>query len=274
MFRDLLLPLPLPLPLPLFQNHCPLAASYMYCRQVLDRLQVEQERGVTVRAHTATMLYEYKGQSYLLNLIDTPGHVDFNYEVKCSLAACQVGREGRYFVRFVLFSCIYDPLPKRRERFLLWMPPRAYKRRPLLTFTSPSSGTWPFSLSSIRLICPRACPGGSWSFLSAIRLFNGPFLATLLFSAIFIFKYAQSSALLCRAQVELTTKQLHTLFDIDGASILHVSAKSGLAVDSILPTVIDRVPPPPGRQDAPLRALLFDSWYNEFRGVVMLLEVG
>eukprot|EP00047_Mylnosiga_fluctuans_P008313 m.6808 g.6808 ORF g.6808 m.6808 type:complete len:642 (+) comp2134_c0_seq1:16-1941(+) len=174
-------------------------------KQVLDSLPVEQERGVTVRAHTASMFYEYNGQTYLLNLIDTPGHVDFNYEVRCSLAACQG----------------------------------------VLLVVDASQGVEAQTVANFYLAFERD--------MAIIPVMNKIDLPT--------------------AQIDATLAHINSLFDLPPESVLQVSAKKGIGMDAILPAVIERVPPPSGNPSGPLRALLFDSWFNEFRGVIMLMEI-
>ncbi len=173
--------------------------------QFLDNLQVERERGITVKAQTASLFYEYKGEIYLLNLIDTPGHVDFSYEVSRSLAACQgalllvdavQGVQAQTMANFYLaFECGLDIIPV---------------------------------INKIDMQI---------------------------------------------ADPERVASEMNKVFDIDRESILLISAKSSIGVDQVLPAVIERIRPPLGQRDKPLKTMLFDSWFDEYRGVICLIEI-
>ncbi|KAG2483434.1 hypothetical protein HYH03_017688 [Edaphochlamys debaryana] len=182
-----------------------LGAKATHNAQYLDKLQVERERGITVKAQTVSLVYRHRGQDYMLNLIDTPGHVDFSYEVSRSLAACQgallvvdagQGVQAQTVANFYLaFEQGLDLVPV---------------------------------INKIDL--PAADPPG------------------------------------CAAQMQAA-------FDLDPAASLYTSAKTGQGMDSVLPAVVERVRPPGGNPNAPARLLLFDALHDEYRGVVLLVEV-
>ncbi|EPZ34473.1 Protein-tyrosine phosphatase, receptor/non-receptor type domain-containing protein [Rozella allomycis CSF55] len=169
--------------------------------QVLDKLQVEKERGITVKAQTSSMFYNYKGKKYLINLIDTPGHVDFSYEVSRSLAACQ--------------GCI-----------LLIDANQGIQAQTVANFYLAFSE----GLTIIPVINKIDLPG---------------------------------------AQPEKVVESLKEQFELPVDNVL----KSGVNIESILPTIIEQVPHPPSSIDKPLKALLFDSWYDEYQGIIYLISV-
>ena len=173
--------------------------------QFLDKLQVEKERGITVKAQTASMIYEYKGNTYLLNLIDTPGHVDFSYEVSRSLYACQGA--------LLLVDAAQGVQAQTMANFYL-----AYEQ----------------DLTIIPI-------------LNKIDLPN--------------------------ANIPKITNELYSLFDFSPEDIVPCSAKTGLGVANILEAIITRMPAPKSNLDLPLKALLFDSWYDEYRGVICLIAI-
>ena len=173
--------------------------------QFLDKLQVERERGITVKAQTASMVYEQNGHEYLLNLIDTPGHVDFSYEVSRSLYACQGA----------------------------------------LLLVDASQGVEAQTMANFYLAFEQG--------LTIIPIINKVDLPT--------------------ADVEKVTEELKKLFDFTDDEIILASAKSGLGIQDILNGVIDRIPHPEGTPEKPLKALLFDSWFNEYKGVVCLVAL-
>lgn len=175
-------------------------------QQVLDKLKVERERGITIKAQTASMFYTYKGERYLLNLIDTPGHVDFSYEVSRSLAACQGA--------ILLVDSSQGIQAQTVANFYL-----AYSAE----------------LSIVPVLNKIDLPG---------------------------------------SDVELVKSQIERTFEISAADCVAVSAKTGQNVDQILPLIINKVPPPmAGKAGDPLKALLFDSWYDTYLGVVALFAV-
>ncbi|VAH98340.1 unnamed protein product [Triticum turgidum subsp. durum] len=178
--------------------------------QYLDKLQVEKERGITVKAQTATMFYKHTVEnpeshgtdtsSYLLNLIDTPGHVDFSYEVSRSLAACQGA----------------------------------------LLVVDAAQGVQAQTIANFYLAFE--------SNLSIIPVIN---------------KIDQPTA-----DPDNVKAQLKRLFDIDPSEALLTSAKTGQGLSQVLPAVIERIPCPPGNCDSPVRMLLLDSYYDEYKGVI------
>ncbi|GIL43240.1 hypothetical protein Vafri_1037 [Volvox africanus] len=173
--------------------------------QYLDKLQVERERGITVKAQTVSLVYQHMGAPYLLNLIDTPGHVDFSYEVSRSLAACQgallvvdagQGIQAQTVANFYLaFEQGMDLIPV---------------------------------VNKIDL--PAADPRGC-------------------------------------------AEQMAAAFDMDPETVLFTSAKTGQGMEAVLPAVIERIRSPRGDPSGPLRMLLFDAFHDEYRGVVLLVEV-
>jgi len=171
--------------------------------QFLDKLQVERERGITVKAQTASMFYEYEGDTYLLNLIDTPGHVDFSYEVSRSLYACQGA----------------------------------------LLLVDAAQGVQAQTMANFYLAFGQD--------LAIVPIINKVDMAA--------------------ADPERIAKQLTTLFDFQRDEMLLTSAKTGLGMDKVLEATIKKIPAPTGSTEAPLKALLFDSWYDEYRGVVCLI---
>jgi elongation factor 4 len=173
--------------------------------QFLDKLQVEKERGITVKAQSASMFYEYKGQTYLLNLIDTPGHVDFSYEVSRSLYACQGA----------------------------------------LLLVDASQGVQAQTMANFYLAFEQD--------LSIIPVINKIDLSN--------------------ARTDMVLKELNTLFDYKKEEVVLASAKSGIGIDDILSAIIERIPAPAASTQAPLRALLFDSWYDDYRGVICLIAI-
>jgi elongation factor 4 len=173
--------------------------------QFLDRLQVEKERGITVKAQTASMFYTYNGETYLLNLIDTPGHVDFNYEVSRSLYACQGA--------LLLVDAAQGAQAQTVANFYL---------------------AFDEDLHIIPVI-------------NKIDMTN--------------------------ADPERIEAELKTLFDFDAADVLRCSAKTGLGVDDVLQAVIKKIPAPKSDANANLKALLFDSWFDEYKGVIVLIAV-
>ena len=194
------------LPLPSFKGNIT-AAEKKAKPQNTDTLQVERERGITVKAQTASMIYRHPKDNldYLLNLVDTPGHVDFAYEVSRSLSACQ-------------------------GALLLVDSTQGIQAQTISTHTRAQEA----KLKIIPVITKADLP---------------------------------------HAQTDDVILQMATTLEIDLEDALVTSAKSGLGVHTILPAVIDRIPPPKGEPDAPLRARLVDSWYDETRGVVCLVQV-
>ncbi|XP_036748434.2 translation factor GUF1, mitochondrial isoform X2 [Manis pentadactyla] len=169
-------------------------------KQVLDKLQVERERGITVKAQTASLFYNCDGKQYLLNLIDTPGHVDFSYEVSRSLSACQG----------------------------------------VLLVVDANEGIQAQTVANFFLAFEAQ--------LYVIPVINKIDLKN--------------------ADPERVGKQIEKVFDIPRAECIKISAKLGTNVESVLQAVIQRIPPPKVHRKNPLRALVFDSTFDQYRGVI------
>ncbi|XP_047272020.1 translation factor GUF1, mitochondrial isoform X3 [Homo sapiens] len=169
-------------------------------KQVLDKLQVERERGITVKAQTASLFYNCEGKQYLLNLIDTPGHVDFSYEVSRSLSACQG----------------------------------------VLLVVDANEGIQAQTVANFFLAFEAQ--------LSVIPVINKIDLKN--------------------ADPERVENQIEKVFDIPSDECIKISAKLGTNVESVLQAIIERIPPPKVHRKNPLRALVFDSTFDQYRGVI------
>ncbi|KAI1912924.1 Translation factor guf1 mitochondrial [Ophidiomyces ophidiicola] len=174
-------------------------------KQVLDKLDVERERGITVKAQTCTMLYNHQGHDYLLHLVDTPGHVDFRAEVSRSYASCGGA----------------------------------------LLLVDASQGVQAQTVANFYLAFAQG--------LELVPVINKVDLPS--------------------ADPERALDQMKTTFELDTDKAVLVSAKTGLNVHKLLPTIVEQIPAPTGDLSKPLRVLLVDSWYDTYKGVILLVRV-
>ena len=174
--------------------------------QLLDNMDIERERGITVKSQTVRLNYQAKdGNEYVLNLIDTPGHVDFTYEVSRSLAAC----EGALLV------------------------------------VDAAQGVEAQTLANVYLALEND--------LEILPVLNKIDLPT--------------------AEQERVCQEVEDLVGLDTSVAARVSAKQGIGIEDVLQQVVDFVPPPSGDSNAPLRALIFDSWFDSYLGIVIMIRI-
>ena len=174
-------------------------------KQSLDRLDVERERGITVKANTCSMVYNHNGEDYLLHLVDTPGHVDFRAEVSRSYASCGGA----------------------------------------LLLVDASQGVQAQTVANFYLAFAQD--------LTLVPVLNKIDLPT--------------------ADRQRTLDQLRDTFEIDSSHAVSVSAKSGLNVEQLLPVIVEQIPAPTTVDNAPLKMLLVDSWYDNYKGVILLVRI-
>jgi len=173
--------------------------------QVLDDMDLEREKGITIKSHAIQIKYTYKGEEYTFNLIDTPGHVDFSYEVSRALAAC----EGA------------------------------------LLLVDASQGIQAQTISNLYLAI-----GNNLEIIPVINKID-----------------------MDGAKIPEVTDQIIDLIGCKEEDILLASGKSGIGIEEILQAVCERIPAPKGSVDAPLQALIFDSVYNSFRGIIVYYRI-
>ncbi|TID26344.1 translation factor GUF1 [Venturia nashicola] len=174
-------------------------------KQVLDKLDVERERGITVKAQTCSMIYNYKGEDYLFHLVDTPGHVDFRAEVSRSYASCGGA----------------------------------------LLLVDASQGVQAQTVANFYLAFAQGL-----TLLPVINKIDLP-----------------------HADAPRALEQMKNAFELEPENAVLVSAKTGINVEAILPQVIEQVPAPVGDHTSPLKMLLVDSWYDTYKGVILLVRI-
>jgi GTP-binding protein LepA len=187
-------------------QHCGGLSSREMSEQVLDSMDIEKERGITIKAQSVTLNYTAKdGQTYQLNFIDTPGHVDFTYEVSRSLAAC----EGALLV------------------------------------VDAGQGVEAQSLAN--------CYTAIDLNMEVVPIINKIDLP--------------------QAEPDRVAEEIEDIVGIDAIDAVRCSAKTGIGIEDVLEVIVRQVPPPDGERDAPLKALIVDSWFDNYQGVVSLVRI-